>query len=147
MSSLVSASEIGLFRANPNANVENTLRLVDPNTPGTTGTDTLSAFDITTGPSVKVDGVKYIDKNSTEHFLRFFNQDNPTAEKTYYSIEFALTTAAELQAAIAKVIEQYEVNPIVTVSVSGDAWTFVHKGAGTLDDIVIDGSDEATART
>lgn len=144
---LLAATEIGLFRANPEANVKNNLQLVDPDTPGTTGTDTLAAFDISTGPSVKIEGVRYVGKDGVEQLLRFFKQDNPTAEKHYYDLEFGLTTAAEVQAAILNVIEQHEVDPVVTVTVSTTEWTFVHVGAGTLDDIVIDGADEATTRT
>lgn len=145
MSSLVSAAEIGLFRANPNANPNNTLRLVDPSTPGTTGTDTL-ARNVATAPDVTFQGVTYIDKDSTEHTEYFFTMDPVTMEKSYYTLP---TTVAEdtLKDAILRIIEQYEVNPIVTVSLSSTTYTIVHKGAGTMDDVIIDGAAVATTRS
>jgi len=144
---LLAATEIGLFRANPNAHPDNNIKLVDPSTPGTSGTDTLDAFDIATGPSVKIDGIRYTGKDGVEALLLFKRLDNPTAEAHYYSLEFALTTAAEVQAAIHYLITQHEVDPVVTVTVAGTEWTFVHVGAGTVTEIVIDGADESATRT
>lgn len=147
---LLLSTEIGLFRANPNANVKNHLKLVDPDTPGTPGTDTL-ARNVATAPDVQFEGVTYQGKGgaSAEVTERFFKIDGHTGEKIYYTIPAVANaaTAEALQKAILLIIEQYEVDPVVTVSLATTTFTIVHKGAGTMDDVVIDGSAVATTRT
>lgn len=145
---LLQATEIGLFRANPNANVKNTMQLVDPDTPGTTGTDTL-ARNVATAPDVQFEGVTYQGKDGVEVTERFFYIDGHTGEKHYYVITANAddATAEALQKAILLIVEQYEVDPVVSVSLSTTTFTIVHTGAGTMDDVVIDGSAVATTRT
>lgn len=145
---LLAATEIGLFRANPNANVKNTLQLVDENTPGTSGTDTL-ARNVATAPDVQFEGVTYQGKDGVEVTERFFYIDGHTGDKHYYNItaNADAATATALQKAILLIIEQYEVDPIVTVTLATTTFTIVHKGAGTMDDVMIDGSAVATTRS
>lgn len=143
MSSLVTT--IGQFRANQYANPNNTLQIADPDTPGTLGTDTLTR-NVATAPDTTFQGVTYIDKNGTEHTEYFFTMDPTTMEKSYYTLP--TTVAADvLQDAIFRVINQYEVHPLVTVSLSSTTYTIVHKGSGTMDDVIIDGAAVATTRS
>lgn len=145
---LLLSTEIGLFRANPNANVKNALQIVDEDTPGTPGTDTL-ARNVATAPDVQFEGVTFQGKDGVEVAERFFHLDGHTGQKHYYVIPATANaaTATALQEAILQIVEQYEVDPVVTVTLATTTFTIVHKGAGTMDDVTIDGANVATTRT
>jgi len=61
-------ADAGKFRANPDANVKNNIKLVDPNTPGTIEQDNVT-IDITA--KTDMTGVNYIAKDGVVAFYPF----------------------------------------------------------------------------
>lgn len=141
---LLEATEIGLFRANPYASPSNNIKLGDPNNSGTSGTDTIAAYDAVAATAFE--GINYTGKDGVTNYLRFFDEECPGGAKLYKTLP-ASSSAADLQEAIHFVIKQHEVSPIVEVTVAGTVFTVVHKGAGTMVSLVVDGAAQASVRT
>ena len=120
----------GKFRANPNATEENTLRLPDPDNPGTPATDSASDINTVTGSPSNFTGIVYQGRDDASGVTHIF----PTP--------VAITDYDGLRDAINKVIGKQEVNPTITVSFSTPNVTVTHYGAGTLSDVLIDGATD-----
>lgn len=139
-------NKAGLFRANPDARVSNSLRIVDHQTPGTPGKDTATAnSDAGADNFTRIDGVQYTDKDGATVDVMFFREDTVTAERVPYTLP-ATASAKELQDAIAKVANAYEVDPIVAVSKASTTFTIEHIGSGTITNLLTDGGTVAFSR-
>ncbi len=125
----------GLFRANPNADVDNTLRLVHPTTPGTSAKDESTALDTITGAPVAFTGIEY---KAADGVTRDY----------VFSTAILVTDYDGLRDAIFAEISKHEVDAIITVSFSTPNVTLTHYGSGTLTEAYIDGASVDTlART
>jgi len=134
----------GLFRANPDAVSPNNIRLVDPTTPGTAAQDNVTWTVATT---VAFDGITYTGKDAVTRFIPFFVPDGKTNQQVQQSILFD-SGAAALQAAIRRVLEMHEVDPIITIDASGGSeWDIRHVGSGTVVAVYRDGVAINLART
>lgn len=134
-------SNRGKFRANEHANVNNALRLVDPDTPGTPAKDT---GDVDASGGTNWTGVTYTGKDGVATTLRFFKEQIPTAEPIYEDV--AVGSADDLRDALLRLISKYEVEPVVKVSLDGTTYSIEHVGSGTLGAIFLDGSSNALSR-
>jgi len=130
-------AEAGQFRANPHAVAANNIRLLDPDTPGTPETDTLTSYDA--AAVGYIDGIRYTGKDGTTNIILFFDQDFITSKRTPKKV-LGSASAAELQEEILKVISLHEVNAVVAVSKTGTSFTISHTGSGTITHLVVDGS-------
>ena len=137
-----SLNTAGQFRANPEANLENALALVDENTPGTPATDsgTVDVLEATT-----ITGVKYAGKDGVEKLVQFFREDQLTQKRTPFTLA-AGSDPKVIQDAIYDVIRSNEVDAIVSVTKAVNTLTIEHTGAGTLAALVVDGTDAALSR-
>lgn len=134
--------DAGRFRANPNASQYNSVRIVDHLTPGTIEEDTATVD--TTG-ALAFTGMDYTGKDGVTTYYRFFNEEIPGAARIEKDIQVAEGRAA-LQAAIATIVEKHEVNPIITVGGTAADFDVLHVGAGTIDNLYLDGAAEAFSR-
>ncbi|MEL6140282.1 MAG: hypothetical protein AAFU67_01525 [Bacteroidota bacterium] len=135
-------NKLGLFRANPHANINNAKRLVDEGNPGTPMVDTGT---ITTASAVSIEGVRYTGQDGTTVFEQLFSWDNLTQQKTPITLSIQ-STPDQVQQAIYRVIEQYEVDALVSVTDASGNFAVEHIGSGTLSAIVVDGADVALSR-
>jgi len=131
----------GKFRANENANVNNALRLVDPDTPGTPEKDT---GDIDASGGTNWTGVTYTGKDGVAQTLRFFKEQIPTAEPIYEDV--SVGSADDLRDALLRLISKYEVLPVVKVTLDGSTYSIEHVGSGTLGAVFLDGSSNSLSR-
>lgn len=135
-------NEAGKFRANPAANLENNLKLVDPNTPGTPATDS-GTIDVSAATTIT--GVKYTGKDGASAFISFFNEDQLTQKRSPVTIA-AGADPEDIQTEVYKVVSSHEVDAIVSVTKAADVLTVEHTGSGTLSALVVDGSDSTLSR-
>lgn len=137
---------IGLFRANEEAATNNNLRLEDPTTPGTQGTDTLSNADLSGESGFK--GIKYTGKDGVNALQLFKRQDPISGELVEYTVAH-VGNADGLRASLRELLERHEVDPIITINEdSATSWDIVHKGAGTITKLVaIDGTEFTPSRS
>ena len=125
----------GLFRANPLADTDNNLKLVDPNTPGTSAKDEATDIDTVTGSPVAFTGIEYTGKDGVTYDWTF-----PTA--------VPVTNYTGLRDAIYAEIKKHEVKTVIKVSFSTPNVTVTHYGSGTLSEVYVDGASGGTfART
>ena len=131
----------GRYRANPNASIRNSLRLVHPTAPGTPAVDSSTA-------SVAVRQYTGITYNGA--FYQFATQEavsNALVPKVVNVATGQLALGAELlRQAISEVVQRFEVDPVVTVTVTTTNFTFEHVGSGTLSAVNYDGGSYALTR-
>lgn len=131
----------GRYRANPEASIRNTMRLVHPTVPGTPANDTSAA-------SVAIRQYTGVVYNGT--FIQFATQEavgNALVPKVVNVVTGQLAVGAELlRQAIAEVVQRFEVDPVVSVTVTTTNFTFQHIGSGTLSAVVYDGGSYALTR-
>lgn len=137
-----SLATAGLFRANPFANLENALRLVDPTTPGTPGTDS-ATIDVSGASAIT--GINYTGKDGESQFIQFFREAQLTQKRTPFTLA-AASSAKDIQDAIHDILLLHEVDTIISVEKAGNNLTIEHTGAGTLESIVVDGTDRSLTR-
>lgn len=134
--------KIGLFRANPEANVENALKLTPPTGTGTPQVDT-GTIDVSVATSIE--GVRYTGKDGVSALIQFFNEDHLTQKRTPYVLS-AQAEPEVIQAAIHKIISLHEIDSIVSVTKAVNTLTVSHTGSGSLTAVVVDGADSALTR-
>ena len=139
-----SLATAGLFRANPESNVENLTRLVDATTPGTAATDS-GTVNVGTLSASNINGVRYTGKDGQSQFIQFFHEEQLTQKRIPVTLA-ATVEAKTLQDAIHDVLLLHEVDPVLSVTKAGQIFTIEHTGAGTLSDIVVDGADVSLSR-
>ena len=121
----------GLFRANPNADEDNNLRLVHADTPGTVQKDLASDIDTVTGSPANFTGIEYAGADGAANVINF-------------STPIAVTDYDGLKDAIFAITRKHEVDGIVTVTFSTPNVTVTHYGAGTLSKVFVDDAEEGT---
>lgn len=148
MPTTMNLADAGRFRANVNASSPNNTRVLS-STPGTPAKDTV-AMDISTLLIKQFKGV-IVTYDSADVTELFFTWDHKTGTKIP-GREVIPTDIADLQTQVAKVMEMYEVDPVVTVTIAGDVVTVNHWGSATLKSVMFtqtDGTEDvaATSRT
>lgn len=141
---MLDETKLGRFRANPSGDPQNTLKLIDPTTPGTPATDA-NAVGIDASAATNWEGITYTGKTGGATFLPFFSIERSTGAKINKVVAVSEGNAA-LKAAIELVLGQHEVGPKVDVTGAVGAVIITHVGSGTLASVRLDGSDEALAR-
>lgn len=136
------ANKIGLFRANPAANLENALKLKTAAGTGTPQVDTGTA-DVTAATSIE--GVRYTGKDGVSTLIQFINEDQLTQARIPYTLS-AQADPLVIQAAIHNIVSLHEIDSIVSVTKAGQILTFSHTGAGSLTAVVVDGANAALTR-
>lgn len=137
-----SLEDAGKFRANPNASIKNNLRIVAD----TEGTPQNDSGTVDVSAATEITGVKYTGASGVEAEFNFNNEEIPDGRADNYRL-LASASADDLKQAILSVIEKHEVAPVVTVTKAGNVFTINHYGSGTLNSIVVDGSDEVLSRS
>lgn len=132
----------GRFRGNPNASRHNNVRVADFDNPGTPLQDDAT---IDTTAATAWEGINYTGKDGVEQYIPFSRVTYPEGAKENKTVLVA-DGAYALQEALLEVIGEHEVDPIITVSVTGADFTVQHIGSGTLGDLVLDGADQAFSR-
>ena len=126
----------GRFRANPYASIHNSLSLVDEDNPGTVQQDTAT---IPVSSANEITGIGYTDSSGVEQFMRFFREDYNDGQRTEFNVAVASGPDA-LRSAMLTVISQFEVDCDLIVSAAAGSYIFRHVGAGTLNNIYLDGT-------
>lgn len=136
----------GRFRGNPEASRLNNVRVTNFDTPGTPLQDDISALDGT--GATQWDGITYTGADGVATYIPFSTVNIPDGSKTVSPVPYAASTAGEnaLREALLAIIGEHEVDPIITISRTSEAWDIMHIGSGTLGSISLDGSTDAFSR-
>lgn len=142
-----SEATAGLFRANSEAARPNNLRLVDPETPGTPAQDNGT---IALANGAVITHMQYIGKSGVGVLVPLSEYQYPDGTLEPNGFPMATGTAA-VQAAfqdyLRKNVEQFEVDPIVTVTDDAGGFVVRHVGSGTIDFFVVSGVASQLNRT
>lgn len=144
---MYSEATAGFFRANAEAARPNNLRLVDPETPGTPGQDN-GTLALSNGAVIT--HMQYIGKSGVGSLVALSEYQYPdgTLEPNGFPMGTGtVAVQAEFRKYLSRNLEQFEVDPVV--SVTDDAGDFIvrHVGAGTIDYFVVSGVVSQMTRT
>jgi len=141
---MYSEKTAGFYRANEAAASPNNLRLMDAETPGTPGQDNgtipISATSIASG-------FEYI-KNGVSEFVPFTDYQFPDGKNETTVVPIGSAAAlTNLRDHLREALERFEVDPVLSVTVSGGNFVIRHVGSGTVDYILVNGAAVQLTRT